>query len=199
MVGISKRIKNICYILHNRLIEILWTILPGILIGIIGIPSLLLINKLEEEKEQEISLSITGNQWYWTYKYEGGNRIDSYTKEEVEIGENRLLVVDNPIYIPIGRRIRLLLTSEDVIHSFSLLNLGLKLDTNPGRLSSTDFILLKEGIYYGECSELCGELHSKMAIQLIGLSSNDWLLWLISSNSISLPLFSSSLSFLSLV
>lgn len=175
----KRGIINIKYINHSKIVEIIWTIIPGIIIIIIGIPSIKLLYGLDEIVEPEVTIKIKGIQWYWNYEISDINKIninyDSYTDSE---GQIRLLDVDNRLKIPILTPIRLLITSEDVIHSFAIPSLGIKTDAIPGRINSTNIILLKKGVYYGQCSELCGTSHNKMSIVIEGITKKEYIEWL---------------------
>lgn len=161
---------------HSTLIEIIWTIIPGLILIIIGIPSIKLL--YGEEEIPEITIKIKGIQWYWNYEIEG-KTIDSYTIDTTEEGQLRLLEVDKRIKIPILTPVRLLITGEDVIHSYAIPSLGIKTDSIPGRINSTTVTILKEGTYYGQCSELCGASHYKMSIVIEGVTKKEYLEWLI--------------------
>ncbi len=148
--------KSYKYLNNNTKIEIIFALIPGIILILIGVPSIKLLYM--NENKSKITLEIKGRQWFWNYIYKDYNiEIDAYTKEE---GILRLLKTDNYIVLPTLIPIRLLITSDDVIHSFTIPNIGIKLDTNPGRINTTTFILLKEGLYFGQCSELCGSLRA---------------------------------------
>lgn len=147
---INKDIKE------NSLLEIIWTIIPTIIIIGLGIPSLIILNKIEEINNTLMTIEIKGNQWYWTYNYKDFNiKYDSYSILEPSLGELRLLSVDKPLYIPNNIPIRLLITSEDVIHSFTIPHLGIKLDSNPGKINTININVLDTGSFFGQCSELC--------------------------------------------
>jgi len=157
-------------ILHNTKAELIWTTVPGVILILIGIPSLKLLYSSDEILNSLMTLKIKGNQWYWNYEISDLDNkeieFDSYTKkdDELEDGELRLLAVDNKVYLPTLTGIRLLLTSEDVIHSWAVPSLGVKIDCIPGRINSGSLFILKEGTYYGQCSELCGQSHHEMSI-----------------------------------
>ncbi len=163
---------------HNTVVEVVWTIIPVIILAAIFIPSYRLhfdcmhsIGCTEdgEPVEPDLTLKIIGYQWYWNYEYpEYGVQFDSYMKkdDELEEGEPRLLAVDNPVYVPVGANVRVQMTGGDVLHAWALPAFGVKKDTVPGRLNETWFRATREGTYYGQCSELCGRQHGFMPIQV---------------------------------
>lgn len=165
---------------HNTLLEIVWTLLPVMILIVIGIPSLKLMffaNKLEHA---DITVKAIGHQWYWSYQYPEENlNFDSLMIEDKDIkpGQLRLLSVDNPVVVPAGKTVRVIVTSEDVLHSFAVPSLGIKKDAVPGRINETWFRIEKEGEYYGQCSELCGVKHGFMPIAIKVISPekyNEW-------------------------
>ena len=165
--------------MHGNLIEFLWTLAPaGILWGI-GIPSLKLLYMQDEILDSEITVKAIGNQWYWSYEYsdyEGSAiSLDSFLiNDDLEVGDLRLLTVDNSLILPIFTSIRLLVTSNDVIHSFAVPSLGLKCDAIPGRQNSAGLLIHRESFFYGQCSELCGILHGFMPISIQGVGASDY-------------------------
>ena len=174
-------------ILNNTIIEIIWTIIPTIIIIIIGIPAIKLLYKIEEIKESGLTVGINGRQWYWEYKIkEIEENYESYNKEGSKL---RLKEVDKPLYLPINIPIRIIGTSGDVIHSWGINKLGIKMDVNPGRLNTCNINLIEEGKYFGHCYELCGRLHSKMPIEVRGIKIKKWIEWVIGKKEISLEIF----------
>jgi cytochrome c oxidase subunit 2 len=169
---------------HSTTIEIVWTIVPGLILILIAIPSLKLLYPMDEIIKPNVTLKGTGAQWYWNYEIndiEGLNvNFDSYTKsdEELENGELRLLEVDNRVLLPVETPIRLLITAQDVMHSFFVPSLGVKIDAIPGRINHAYIYLLRPGTYYGQCSELCGAGHHKMSIVIEGVNTTNYLKWL---------------------
>nr|ABQ11830.1 cytochrome c oxidase subunit 2 [Iphiteon panicea] len=155
---------------ENTKLEIIWTILPAIILITIAYPSLKLLYATDETIEPELTIKGVGNQWYWSYEYSDykNKKVEfaSYMipTEELLIGNNRLLEVDNRLIIPTNTNIRILITSTDVLHSFTIPSLGIKADAIPGRLNQTSFLSSRPGIFYGQCSELCGTNHSFMPI-----------------------------------
>jgi cytochrome c oxidase subunit 2 len=170
---------NYVNIAHGNLIELIWTLTPaGILWGI-GLPSLKLLYMMDEIFDSEITIKAIGNQWYWNYELTDQKDIiiESYMLDDssLEEGDLRLLTVDNNLILPINTSIRLLVTSNDVIHSFAIPSLGLKSDAIPGRLNATGLIINRISNYYGQCSELCGVLHGFMPITLKAVTLSDYI------------------------
>lgn len=172
------------YITHNVTLEVIWTILPSIILIIIAIPSFKLLYAQDEVINPVLTIKAIGQQWYWSYEIgdiEGMEiKYDSYAKSEsdIEYGEIRLLDVDNPLYLPILTPIRLLTTSLDVIHSFAVPSFGVKIDAIPGRINHANILILREGTFYGQCSELCGQMHYNMPIVIHALSPSSFISWL---------------------
>jgi cytochrome c oxidase subunit 2 len=174
------------------LIELIWTITPALVLIAIAFPSFKLLYLLDEVIDPVITVKAIGNQWFWSYEYsdyvnDTGEAIefDSYLipESELEPGQLRLLEVDNRVILPVDTHIRFIVTARDVIHSFGVPSLGLKLDALPGRLNQTSVIINREGVFYGMCSELCGVLHFGMPIVIECVSLESYLLWLSSQNS----------------
>lgn len=170
----------------GTLLEIIWTIIPGIILIIIAIPSLKLLYAIDEVWNPAITLKAIGNQWFWTYEIQFKDLLinfDSYTKleEDLELGEFRLLDVDNPIYLPNNTPIRLLVSAEDVMHSFFVPSFGIKIDAIPGRINHSNLFILREGTFYGQCTELCGIGHDKMSIVIKSVNKSTYLNWLLSN------------------
>jgi len=158
---------------HGNLIELIWTITPSIILWMIGIPSLKLLYMMDEILDSEVTVKAVANQWYWNYEYSDYVTDDSETivvesfmkaDDDLELGELRTLTVDNYLVLPINTSIRVLCTSNDVIHAFAVPSIGVKADCYPGRLNSLGFVINRESVYYGGCSELCGSLHHAMPI-----------------------------------
>lgn len=167
------------YMNHGKWIELIWTISPAIILLIIAIPSFKLLYLMDEVIDSTMSVRIIGNQWYWNYNIMNKD-IDSYIKleEELKIGELRQLEVDNRLVLPIRTHIRLIVTSNDVIHSFSVPSLGIKVDAIPGRLNQTSLEIKREGLFSGVCMEQCGAGHSKMPIMIVGSKVEKYVEWL---------------------
>nr|UNO56187.1 cytochrome c oxidase subunit 2 [Rhipicephalus turanicus] len=155
--------------MEGQEIEIIWTIIPAITLIFIAIPSLHLLYLTDETFNSQISIKILGHQWYWSYEYSDFNKeFDSFMIPESEMMKNsfRLLDTDNNLVIPINTNIKYLISSMDVIHSWTIPSLGIKMDAVPGRLNQSFSISSRPGLYYGQCSEICGTNHSFMPISL---------------------------------
>nr|YP_010730233.1 cytochrome c oxidase subunit II [Biomeigenia flava]WEG23048.1 cytochrome c oxidase subunit II [Biomeigenia flava] len=174
------------YLLHGQTIEIIWTILPAIILLFIAFPSLRLLYLLDEINEPSITLKAIGHQWYWSYEYSDFKNIefDSYMIPTNELMNNnfRLLDVDNRIIIPMNSQIRILVTAADVIHSWTIPSLGVKVDGTPGRLNQTNFMCNRPGLFYGQCSEICGANHSFMPIVIESIPINYFIKWMSKMN-----------------
>lgn len=166
---------------HNTVLEIAWTIIPVLILVAIAIPSFRLLYFQRVIPPADMTLKITGNQWYWSYEYPdyGDFAFDSVMLEEDELqpGQRRLLEVDNQVVVPVGKTIRLIVTASDVIHSWAMPAFGVKIDTVPGRLNEAWFKAEKIGVYYGQCSELCGIRHAFMPIAVRVVSEADFAAW----------------------
>jgi cytochrome c oxidase subunit 2 len=170
---------------HNTTIEIAWTVLPIIILIAIGIPSVRAhfqyTNNENKINNPDLTLKVTGHQWYWSYEYpdQGIASYDSniIPEKDLKPEDPRLLTVDNIIVVPVNKVVRLQLTSADVIHSWAMPAFGVKQDAVPGKLSETWFKAEKEGIYYGQCSELCGKYHGFMPITVKVVSEADFATW----------------------
>nr|ASW20697.1 cytochrome c oxidase subunit II [Rhipicephalus turanicus]ASW20699.1 cytochrome c oxidase subunit II [Rhipicephalus turanicus]ASW20701.1 cytochrome c oxidase subunit II [Rhipicephalus turanicus]ASW20703.1 cytochrome c oxidase subunit II [Rhipicephalus turanicus]ASW20709.1 cytochrome c oxidase subunit II [Rhipicephalus turanicus] len=155
--------------MEGQEIEIIWTIIPAITLIFIAIPSLHLLYLTDETFNSQISIKILGHQWYWSYEYSDFNKeFDSFMIPELEMTKNsfRLLDTDNNLVIPINTNIKYLISSMDVIHSWTIPSLGIKMDAVPGRLNQSFSISSRPGLFYGQCSEICGANHSFMPISL---------------------------------
>ncbi|MCU7611805.1 cytochrome c oxidase subunit II [Anaplasma capra] len=152
---------------HNVTLEVLWTLVPLLIVGLLTISNVKLIRKEQQIPKADVVVKAIGYQWYWSYVYpEAGIRFDSYMKNDSDLksGELRLLEVDNRMVVPVGEVVLLQSTAGDVIHSWAVPALGIKVDAIPGRLNEAWFSVKKPGVYYGQCSELCGRLHGFMPI-----------------------------------
>nr|YP_010757415.1 cytochrome c oxidase subunit II [Aconurella sibirica]WEU77758.1 cytochrome c oxidase subunit II [Aconurella sibirica] len=170
------------FLLEGQLIELIWTIMPAILLVIIALPSLKILYLLEEINKPIITMKAIGHQWYWSYEYSDFKKIefDSYMKkpEYNEDFEYRLLEVDNRIMLPYNTKSRILVTSFDVIHSWTIPTLGIKIDGTPGRINQGSIVLMRPGLFYGQCSEICGANHSFMPIVMQSVSMNSFINWI---------------------
>nr|YP_009144207.1 cytochrome c oxidase subunit II [Crocidura orientalis]YP_009144220.1 cytochrome c oxidase subunit II [Crocidura palawanensis]QZJ46150.1 cytochrome c oxidase subunit II [Crocidura nicobarica]URW97158.1 cytochrome c oxidase subunit II [Crocidura foetida doriae]URW97249.1 cytochrome c oxidase subunit II [Crocidura baluensis]AKI84643.1 cytochrome c oxidase subunit II [Crocidura orientalis]AKI84656.1 cytochrome c oxidase subunit II [Crocidura palawanensis] len=151
-------------------VETIWTILPAIILVMIALPSLRILYMMDEINNPTLTIKTVGHQWYWSYEYTDYDELnfDSYMipTSELKPGDLRLLEVDNRAVLPMEMTIRVLVTSEDVLHSWAVPSLGLKTDAIPGRLNQTTLLATRPGLYYGQCSEICGSNHSFMPIVL---------------------------------
>lgn len=174
------------YLLHGQTIEIIWTILPAIVLLFIALPSLRLLYLLDEINEPLITLKTIGHQWYWSYEYSDFLNIefDSFIIPTTDLPADgfRLLDVDNRVVLPINSQIRILVSAADVIHSWTVPALGVKVDATPGRLNQTNFIINRPGLFFGQCSEICGANHRFIPIVIESIPVNYFIKW-ISSNS----------------
>nr|YP_009528510.1 cytochrome c oxidase subunit II [Athyma kanwa]AYN60615.1 cytochrome c oxidase subunit 2 [Athyma kanwa] len=169
------------FLLEEQMIELIWTILPAITLIFIALPSLRLLYLLDELNNPLITLKSIGHQWYWSYEYSDFNNIefDSYMIQSTDNLSNfRLLDVDNRIILPMNNQIRILITATDVIHSWTIPSLSVKVDANPGRLNQTSFFINRPGIFYGQCSEICGANHSFMPIVIESISIKNFINWI---------------------
>nr|QNV11648.1 cytochrome c oxidase subunit II [Synapha fasciata] len=170
------------YLLSGQTIEIIWTIIPAIILMFIALPSLRLLYLLDEINEPSITLKSIGHQWYWSYEYSDFLNIefDSYmiSQKEMTPLNFRLLDVDNRIILPFNTQIRILISAADVIHSWTIPALGVKVDGTPGRLNQTNFFINRPGLFYGQCSEICGANHSFMPIVIESTNMNYFINWI---------------------
>ena len=168
---------------HNTLLEVVWTVVPVIILLVIVVPSFRLLYYTDRVEEADMTLKAIGHQWYWSYEYpdHGDFTFDALILEddELEEGQPRLLATDTAVVLPVGAKIRLLTTADDVIHSWAVPALGVKMDSVPGRVNETWFQINREGIYYGQCSELCGTLHGFMPIMIEAVSQEDFDAWVV--------------------
>lgn len=180
----NKRVNpNPSKVTHHVGLEIAWTVLPVVILIIIAIPSFKLLYFLDRTENPDMTLKVTGYQWYWQYDYpdHGDISFSSYMIPDAEIdpakGQVRLLSTDNPVVVPVNKNIQVILTGGDVLHSWAVPRLGVKTDTVPGRLNETWFRANEPGIYYGQCSELCGKDHAFMPIEIHAVSEADFAAW----------------------
>ena len=175
------------YLNHGTLIELIWTITPAIILILIAFPSFKLLYLMDEVTDPSLSVLAEGHQWYWSYQYpdflnldEEFIEFDSYLvpESDLEDGALRMLEVDNRVILPELTHVRFIITSGDVIHSFAAPSLGIKCDAYPGRLNQVSVFINRGGVYYGQCSEICGILHSSMPIVIESVSLEKFLTWL---------------------
>nr|AAC64103.1 cytochrome oxidase subunit II [Limnophyes minimus] len=170
------------FLLHGQMIEVIWTILPAFVLMFIAFPSLRLLYLLDEINNPSLTLKAIGHQWYWSYEYSDFSNIefDSYMTPYNELKENsfRLLDVDTRIILPTNNQIRILVSAADVLHSWTVPSLGIKVDAIPGRLNQTNFLINRPGLFYGQCSEICGANHSFMPIVIESIPTNYFIKWI---------------------
>nr|YP_002907494.1 cytochrome c oxidase subunit II [Xenomystus nigri]BAH58977.1 cytochrome c oxidase subunit II [Xenomystus nigri] len=169
------------YAYDSQEIEIIWTVLPAVILILIALPSLRILYLMDEINNPHLTIKAIGHQWYWSYEYTDYKDLafDSYMvpTQDLTPGQFRLLEVDHRMVIPTESPIRVLITAEDVLHSWAVPSLGIKMDAVPGRLNQATFITSRPGVYYGQCSEICGANHSFMpiAIEAVPLKHfEDW-------------------------
>ena len=175
------------YVNHGTLIELIWTISPAIILILIAFPSFKLLYLMDEVTDPSLTLFTEGHQWYWSYEYpdfslqnEDEIVYDSYLvpESDLEEGKLRMLEVDNRVIVPEDTHIRFIVSSGDVIHSYACPSLGIKCDAYPGRLNQSSIQINRQGSFFGQCSEICGILHSSMPIAIESLSLEKFLSWL---------------------
>ena len=166
---------------HNTLLEVVWTIIPIMILVVIAIPSFKLLYYSDTVPDSAMTIKAVGHQWYWSYEYpdDGNFGFDAEMVEEGDLadGEPRLLATEEKVVLPVDTDIRVLLTAGDVIHAWAVPALGVKMDATPGRLSETWLRITKEGRYYGQCSELCGVNHGFMPIEIHAVSKDAYAAW----------------------
>nr|AFH37541.1 cytochrome c oxidase subunit II [Creteuchiloglanis kamengensis] len=167
VVMVTTKLTN-KYILDSQEIEIVWTILPAVILILIALPSLRILYLMDEVNDPHLTVKAMGHQWYWSYEYTDYENLtfDSYMTPTQDLlpGQFRLLETDHRMVIPMESPIRVLVSAEDVLHSWAVPALGVKMDAVPGRLNQTSFITSRPGVFYGQCSEICGANHSFMPI-----------------------------------
>nr|WIF29579.1 cytochrome c oxidase subunit II [Paraechinus hypomelas] len=165
-------------------IETVWTILPAIILILIALPSLRILYMMDEVNDPSLTMKTLGHQWYWSYEYSDFEDLsfDSYMvpTSDLNPGMFRLLEVDNRIVLPTDTTSRILISSEDVLHSWAVPSLGIKTDAIPGRLNQATLMITRPGVYYGQCSEICGANHSFMPITIEAIPLNYFEKWLLS-------------------
>ena len=166
---------------HNALLEVIWTIVPVIILVAIAVPSFRLLFLQLDVPKPDLTVKATGKQWYWSYNYpDNGNfEFDSLIVEDKDLkpGQPRLLTVDNEMVVPVNKVVHVLVTGADVIHSFAMPSFGIKIDAVPGRLNDTWFKATSEGLFHGQCSELCGKDHAFMPITVRVVNDADFAAW----------------------
>jgi cytochrome c oxidase subunit 2 len=170
---------------HNTPIEVLWTVVPVLILVIIAVPSFKLMYYMDRVPKDAMTIDVTGHQWYWSYKYpdQGGLAFDSDIVHDADLkpGQPRLLTVNNPLVVPVGTNIRVLITSTDVIHSWFVPSFGVQEYAMPGRINESWFNVERPGTYYGECNQICGMNHAFMPIEIRAVSKADFKRWLVTA------------------
>lgn len=174
-------------VVHGTTIEIVWTIVPALILMVIAVPSFALLYSVDEVVEPALTVKIVGHQWYWSYEYsdyisdEEGEALafDSYMlpTDELNPGDLRLLEVDNRLVLPTDTHIRLVVTAADVLHCWTIPSFGVKMDACPGRLNQASLFIQREGVFYGQCSEICGQNHGFMPIAVEAVDMKEYLSW----------------------
>ncbi|MDR3436118.1 cytochrome c oxidase subunit II [Telmatospirillum sp.] len=166
---------------HNTPLEVAWTLAPVLILVVIAFPSFRLLYAMDRVKDADLTLKITGHQWYWSYSYPDQNvsfDANMVQEDDLKPGEPRLLATDNHIVLPVGATVRIQTTADDVIHSWSVPSLGVKIDAFPGRLNETWVKVDKPGLYFGQCSQLCGINHGFMPIEVEAVPKEQFAIWL---------------------
>ncbi len=167
---------------HNVAVEVLWTLVPCLILIVMAVPSFKILYSQDSIPKAEITIKAVGYQWYWGYEYPDENIIfDSYMIEDKDLKDNqpRLLAVDNELVVPVNKVVKVLITANDVLHAWALPSFGVKRDAVPGRINETWFKAEKVGTYYGQCSELCGIKHAFMPIAVRVVSEEEYQEWLV--------------------
>lgn len=169
------------YILEAQQIEIIWTVLPAVILLFLAMPSLRILYIIDEISRAFLTIKAVGHQWYWRYEYSDFNNIefDSYIipTRDLAVGDYRLLEVDNRIVIPLNTEVRILITAADVLHSWTVPRMGVKADAIPGRLNQVRIMSTRPGIFYGQCSEICGANHSFIPIVVEAINWDRFCNW----------------------
>ena len=166
---------------HNFAVEVLWTLIPCLILIVMAVPSFKILYKQDTIPKVDVTIKAVGYQWYWGYEYPDENIIfESYMIEEEDLKENqpRLLTVDNEIVVPVNKVVKVMITANDVLHAWALPSFGVKRDAVPGRINETWFKAEKVGTYYGQCSELCGIKHAFMPITVRVVTDEEYAKWL---------------------
>ena len=166
---------------HNTLIEVIWTIVPCLILIVMAVPSFKVLYSQDEIPKADVTIKAIGYQWYWGYEYPDENIIfDSYMVDEKDLKENqpRLLAVDNAVYVPVNKVVKVMITANDVLYAWALPSFGVKRDAIPGRINETWFKADRTGTFYGQCSELCGIKHAFMPITVNVVSEDEYNKWL---------------------
>jgi len=175
-------------VVHGTVIEIVWTIIPALILVAIALPSFALLYSVDERVDPALTVKVVGHQWYWSYEYsdyiEGktstGRAFDSYMlpDDELTTGQLRLLEVDHRLVMPIDTHIRMIVTAADVLHAWTIPSFGVKIDACPGRLNQVSRFITRPGVFYGQCSEICGVNHGFMPIAVEAMTMQDYMTWI---------------------
>lgn len=179
------RNKVVSKVIHGTVLEIIWTILPSFVLLAVAIPSFALLYAIDESADPAITVKVIGHQWYWSYEYSdyttdsNSLSFDSYMVPEADLklGQLRLLEVDNRVVLPTHTHVRFLITAADVLHSWAVPSFGVKLDACPGRLNQASVFIKREGVFYGQCSEICGVNHAFMPIVVEAVPLDQYVSW----------------------
>ena len=166
---------------HNTLIEVLWTLIPCLILIVMAVPSFKVLYSQDTIPKADVTIKAVGYQWYWGYEYPDENIIfESYMVDEKDLKENqpRLLTVDNEVYVPVNKVVKVMITANDVLHAWALPSFGVKRDAVPGRINETWFKADRTGTFYGQCSELCGIKHAFMPITVNVVTEEEYKKWL---------------------
>nr|FAA04195.1 TPA: cytochrome c oxidase subunit II [Cylicobdellidae sp. FA-2019] len=182
MVMLSMNTYTNRFTFEAQEIETIWTILPALILIFLALPSIQILYMIDESINPLLTIKAIGHQWYWSYQYGDFPNIefDSYMipSEDLVLGDFRLLEVDNRLILPMNMEIRIIVSATDVIHSWTIPSIGIKLDAIPGRLNQACFMVNMSGVFYGQCSEICGANHSFMPIALEVINNLDFMMWL---------------------
>ena len=177
----EKKNPNPSQVTHNTTIEVLWTVVPVVILFVIGFYSLPLLYATDDTADADITVKVIGRQWYWSYEYpdNGDFTFDAFMvpEDELKPGQPRLLATDEDLVLPVGKKVRVLVTSSDVLHAFAMPSLGSKVDAVSGRTNETWFQINEPGMYYGQCSELCGAGHAFMPLAIRAVSEAEFNAW----------------------
>nr|YP_010140041.1 cytochrome c oxidase subunit II [Balala fujiana]QQK57697.1 cytochrome c oxidase subunit II [Balala fujiana] len=169
-------------LLESQMMELIWTLIPAVMLIFIALPSLKILYLIEELNKPNITVKAIGHQWFWSYEYSDFKKIEfeSYMKpsKELKNEEFRLLEVDNRMMLPFNVKSRILVSSTDVIHSWTIPSLGIKIDASPGRINQSNILMNRPGLFFGQCSEICGSNHSFMPITLESINMKKFMEWL---------------------
>ena len=183
-LGISSSDSRL--VVHGTAIEIIWTVIPSLILVVVALPSFALLYSIDEIIDPALTIKVVGHQWFWSYEYNdfetqlGTVKFDSYMvpEDELQLGTLRLLEVDNRVVLPLNTHTRVLVTAADVLHSWAIPSLGVKLDACPGRLNQTSLFIVRKGVFFGQCSEICGVNHGFMPIVIEAVTLDKYVTWI---------------------